>query len=50
MTLVVPRAAAERAIGVLAEQRIEAAVVGEVVSTEEAGGARYVEGQVGTLA
>jgi len=50
MTLVVPRAAAERAIGALAERRIEAAVVGEVVSTEEAGGARYVEGQVGTLA
>ena len=50
MTLVVPRAAAERAIGALAEHRIEAAVVGEVVSTEEAGGARYVEGQVGTLA
>jgi len=49
MTLVVPRAAAERAIGVLAEQRIEAAVVGEVVSTEEAGGARYVEGEVSTL-
>ena len=49
MTLVVPAPAADSAIDALAEQRIGAAVVGEVVRAEETGDARYVEGEVGTL-
>jgi phosphoribosylformylglycinamidine cyclo-ligase len=48
MTLIVPAAAAESAIGALVEQGIEASVVGEVVDAEEAGGGRYVEGELGS--
>jgi len=49
MTLVVPAAAAEIAIAALADQGVGASVVGEVVRAEEAGAARYMEGEVGTL-
>jgi phosphoribosylformylglycinamidine cyclo-ligase len=46
MTLVVPAVAAEGAVRALAEQGVEAAVVGDVIRAEDAGGSRYVEGHV----
>jgi phosphoribosylformylglycinamidine cyclo-ligase len=48
MTLVVPAQAADATIATLDVQGIEAAIVGDVIRVEEAGG-RYVEGEVGSL-
>jgi phosphoribosylformylglycinamidine cyclo-ligase len=50
MTLIVPSPAADVAIATLADDGIEAAVVGEVVRSRDAGGARYVEGALGAIA
>jgi phosphoribosylformylglycinamidine cyclo-ligase len=46
MTIVLPAAAAEAAVLALGKHGTEAMVVGEVIRTEAAGGAAYVEGEL----
>ena len=50
MTAVVPPSDVTRAIAVLAEHGVPAAVVGEVVEAAAIGGARYVEGALESIA
>jgi phosphoribosylaminoimidazole (AIR) synthetase len=47
MTAIVARADASRLIRSLADRGVAAAVVGEVVTAAEAGGATYQEGPLG---
>lgn len=49
MTLVLPAAAAAVAMSTLADHGTHAVVVGEIVTAAEAGGARYVEGALGSI-
>jgi phosphoribosylformylglycinamidine cyclo-ligase len=49
MTLVVPAQAGDVTIAALGARRIEAAIVGEIVRTTAAAGARYVEGALGSI-